>query len=130
MARSPRVGKVGGLHGVVEVTEDMAAILGGASNSVDYGDQYFFTNPRLETGDERYQWVNRAHFLGEGRLSRGRPSTTACIASRTTEFAAFDRLGRQRSGWRLLASPSAEVRATEDDDKRNSRGGIQHQHRR
>jgi Protein of unknown function (DUF3237) len=55
MARSPRVGKVGGLHGVVEVTEDMAAILGGASNSVDYGDQYFFTNPRLETGDERYR---------------------------------------------------------------------------
>jgi Protein of unknown function (DUF3237) len=48
----------------------MAAILG-ASNSVDYGDQYFFTNPRLETGDERYRWVNRAHFLGEGRLAAG-----------------------------------------------------------
>jgi len=38
-------------HGVVEVTEDMAAILGGASKSVGYGDQYFFTNPRLESGD-------------------------------------------------------------------------------
>lgn len=58
-------------HGVLEVTEDMVAILGGASNSVNYGDQYFFTNPRLETGDERYQWVNRTQFLGEGRLASG-----------------------------------------------------------
>lgn len=58
-------------HGVVEVTEDMGAILGGATNSVNYGDQYFFTNPRLETGDERYQWVNRTQFLGEGRLAAG-----------------------------------------------------------
>jgi Protein of unknown function (DUF3237) len=58
-------------HGIVEVTEDMAAILGGAGKSVGYGDQYFFTNPRLETGDERYQWVNRTQFLGEGRLVAG-----------------------------------------------------------
>ena len=58
-------------HGVVEVTEDIAAILGGASNSVNYGDQYFFTNPRLETGDERYKWVNQTQFLGQGRLVPG-----------------------------------------------------------
>ena len=49
----------------------MAAILGGASKSVDYGDQYFFTNPRLETGDERYTWVNESQFLGQGRLVPG-----------------------------------------------------------
>jgi hypothetical protein len=58
-------------HGIVEVTEDMAAILGGANKSVDYGDQYFFTNPRLETGDQRYQWVNQTQFLAEGRLVPG-----------------------------------------------------------
>lgn len=49
----------------------MAAILGGASKSVSHGDQYFFTNPRLETGVERYQWVNHTQFLGEGRLVAG-----------------------------------------------------------
>jgi Protein of unknown function (DUF3237) len=39
--------------------------------SVGYGDQYFFTNPRLETGDERYKWVNQAQFPGQGRLVPG-----------------------------------------------------------
>ena len=36
-----------------------------------YGGQYFFTNPRLETGDERYKWVNQTQFLGQGRLVPG-----------------------------------------------------------
>jgi len=31
---------------------------------VDYGGQCFFTNPRLETGDERYKCVNQTQFLG------------------------------------------------------------------
>lgn len=34
----------------------------------DFGDQYFFTNPRIETGDERYAWVNTTFFVGEGRV--------------------------------------------------------------
>lgn len=34
----------------------------------DFGDQYFFTNPRMETGDERYAWVNTTFFIGEGRM--------------------------------------------------------------
>jgi len=34
----------------------------------DYGDQYFFTNPRIETGDARYAWVNTTFFIGEGRI--------------------------------------------------------------
>jgi len=58
-------------YGIFEATADIGAIPAGGSNSVDYGDQYFFTSPRLETGDERYQWVNRTHFLGEGRVSPG-----------------------------------------------------------
>jgi hypothetical protein len=58
-------------HGLIQLTEQIAAILGGASESVGFGDQYFFTNPRLETGDERYQWVNQTQFIGEGRLVAG-----------------------------------------------------------
>ena len=36
-----------------------------------YEDQYFRTTPRLETGDERYAWVNQTVFVGEGRLVPG-----------------------------------------------------------
>jgi hypothetical protein len=36
-----------------------------------YGDQYFFTNPRLETGDARYAWVNTTFFIGEGHVLPG-----------------------------------------------------------
>lgn len=57
--------------GLLEVTPAVGAILGGGGEPTDYGDQYFFTNPRLETGDERYAWVNRTMFLGEGRLFPG-----------------------------------------------------------
>ena len=37
----------------------------------DYSDQYFFTNPRMETGDPRYAWVNTTFFVGEGRVLPG-----------------------------------------------------------
>lgn len=36
-----------------------------------FEDQYFFTNPRIETGDERYSWVNTTFFIGEGRIYPG-----------------------------------------------------------
>jgi hypothetical protein len=45
------------------------AIASGAGT--DYGDQYFFTNPRIETGDERYAWVNTTFFIGEGHSIPG-----------------------------------------------------------
>jgi hypothetical protein len=57
--------------GVVEITEGMAAVLAGGDRPTDYGDQYFFTTPRMETGDERYAWVNQTVFVGEGRLLPG-----------------------------------------------------------
>lgn len=53
-----------GLLGLNDTVQ--AAIESGAGT--DYGDQYFFTNPRLETGDERYAWVNTTFFIGEGHL--------------------------------------------------------------
>src|SRR5262245_61159988 len=33
----------------------------------DYGDQYFMTAPRFETGDERYAWLNGLVSVAEGR---------------------------------------------------------------
>ena len=32
-------------------------------NGTDYGDQYFRTNPRFETGDPRYAWLNQTLFV-------------------------------------------------------------------
>lgn len=37
----------------------------------NFGDQHFFTNPRFETGDTRYAWLNTTFFVGEGRLLPG-----------------------------------------------------------
>jgi hypothetical protein len=58
-------------NGVLELTPGIMDILGGGDVPTNYGDQYFFTNPRLETGDERYSWVNQTVFIGEGRLLPG-----------------------------------------------------------
>jgi hypothetical protein len=33
-----------------------------------FADQYLRVFPQLETGDERYAWVNRTAFLAEGRV--------------------------------------------------------------
>jgi hypothetical protein len=54
--------------GLMELTPPMLAILGGGGEPTEFGDQYFVTNPRLETGDERYAWVNRTMFVAVGRL--------------------------------------------------------------
>ncbi|MFN3462922.1 MAG: DUF3237 domain-containing protein, partial [Terricaulis sp.] len=33
--------------------------------------QHFYTNPRFETGDARYSWLNTTFFIGEGRMLPG-----------------------------------------------------------
>jgi hypothetical protein len=58
-------------HGFLELTEAIAGILGGANETTDFGDQYFFIQPRMETGDERYVWVNQTMFVGQGRVLAG-----------------------------------------------------------
>ncbi len=56
--------------GLLEMSEAVqTAIASGADT--DYGDQYFFTNPRFETGDDRYAWLNTTFFVGEGRVIPG-----------------------------------------------------------
>jgi hypothetical protein len=54
--------------GLLEVNEAVQAALANGTGT-DYGDQYFFTNPRIETGDERYAWVNTTFFIGEGHIA-------------------------------------------------------------
>jgi hypothetical protein len=35
----------------------------------DFADQNFYTNPRIETGDPRYAWLNTTFFIAEGRIA-------------------------------------------------------------
>jgi hypothetical protein len=58
--------------GLLGLTPGILDILRGGITPTNFGEQYFFTNPRLETGDERYSWVNQTLFIGEGRLVLGR----------------------------------------------------------
>jgi hypothetical protein len=52
---------------VEECVMNAGAMAPGGSTGFD--DQYFRTTPRLETGDERYAWVNSTLFVGEGRMT-------------------------------------------------------------
>jgi len=53
--------------GLLELNEAVQGALARGAGT-DYGDQYFFTNPRFETGDPRYAWLNTTFFVGEGRI--------------------------------------------------------------
>jgi hypothetical protein len=56
--------------GVIEYNEAALAANAGTRSS-DYGEHYFRTAPRIETGDPRYEWVNRTLFLADGRIHPG-----------------------------------------------------------
>lgn len=56
--------------GLLEVNEAVQGSLASGSGT-SFGDQYFFTNPRIETGDPRYAWLNTTFFIGEGHLLPG-----------------------------------------------------------
>ena len=45
----------------------MAAAAG--DGETNFGAQYWYTNVRLESGAEQYQWVSRALFVGQGRMA-------------------------------------------------------------
>jgi len=49
--------------GVIVIDPDVPA----ATQETQYGDTYFMTQPRFETGDERYSWLNNIVVVGEGR---------------------------------------------------------------
>ncbi len=52
-------------HGPPEVIDRLAAV-----ETFDPGEYYMRTHARLETGDERYSWVNRTLFVGTGGRNR------------------------------------------------------------
>jgi hypothetical protein len=55
--------------GSLELNDRVRAALRGGETQLD--DQYFRTHVRMECGDERYSWVNRTLFVGQGRLTPG-----------------------------------------------------------
>jgi hypothetical protein len=54
-------------YGVLEMNEKVLGTLG-SGGETGFGDTYFMTQPRFETGDERYDWLNRVVAVAEGRL--------------------------------------------------------------
>ena len=56
--------------GLLEMNEAVQTAMVTGSGT-EFGDQDFFTNPRIETGDERYAWLNTTFFVGQGRLLPG-----------------------------------------------------------
>jgi hypothetical protein len=56
--------------GVLEMNEAVTGALA-RGEGIDWGDTYFMTQPRFETGDERYAWLNRTVAVAEGRLLPG-----------------------------------------------------------
>ena len=57
-------------YGILEVNDVMQKALATAGGT-EYGDHYFRTTPRFETGDPRYAWLNETVFVGVGRLLPG-----------------------------------------------------------
>ena len=57
-------------HGVLVMNEKVQAALAGGGET-GFGDTYFMTQPRFETGDEGYAWLNRVVAVGEGRSLPG-----------------------------------------------------------
>jgi hypothetical protein len=54
-------------HGILEMNEKVSAAMT-KGEGLDYGDTYFMTSPRFETGDPRYDWINRLITVAEGRM--------------------------------------------------------------
>lgn len=57
--------------GKLELTAKVQAALAG-DDSTEYGEAYFVTAPRMQTGDPRYLWVNNLMCVAQGKLSPGR----------------------------------------------------------
>ena len=56
--------------GLLEMNDAVQAATANGDETA-FGDQYFYTNPRFETGDERYAWLNTTFFVAEGRIFPG-----------------------------------------------------------
>ena len=54
-------------YGVVVINDKVAEALAGGRET-QYGDTYFMTQPRFETGDPRYAWLNSIVAVSQGRV--------------------------------------------------------------
>ncbi len=54
--------------GLLQFNEAVQAALANGEGT-DFDNTYFYSNPRIETGDERYAWLNTTFFIGEGRIT-------------------------------------------------------------
>lgn len=54
-------------YGVLVMNDKVTAALAGGGE-IAFGDTYFMTQPRFETGDPRYTWLNRLVAVAEGRM--------------------------------------------------------------
>ena len=56
--------------GLLELNAKVSEVMA-SGGSTTYADQYFRTAPRVETGDERYAWLNHSLFIARGHLLEG-----------------------------------------------------------
>jgi hypothetical protein len=56
--------------GLLEMNPAVQSATANATGT-EFSDQRFYTNPRIETGDARYSWLNTTFFIGEGRILPG-----------------------------------------------------------
>ena len=57
-------------YGVLVMNEKVNAAFE-PGGSTEYGDTYFMTQPRFETGDSRYKWINKVIAVAEGCIMPG-----------------------------------------------------------
>jgi hypothetical protein len=55
--------------GVMEMNEALVGALLTPGQATAFDDAYYRIQLRIETGDERYAWVNQTVFLGRGRVT-------------------------------------------------------------
>jgi hypothetical protein len=57
--------------GILEMSEPALLALTGSGPPTEFGDLHYVIQPRFETGDEPYCWLNAVVALGEGRVLGG-----------------------------------------------------------
>jgi hypothetical protein len=53
--------------GLLSMNESVQSAMANGTGT-EYEDQYWYTNPRMETGDPRYAWLNTTFFVAQGRI--------------------------------------------------------------
>ena len=57
--------------GILKMTDTVTQAVAGGQPT-EYGETYFYVNPRFETGDPRYAWLNGLFIVSQGRVAPSR----------------------------------------------------------